>query len=211
MANSYIDRLMSSHERIILISRQHWFLLVRSILLEISAILILLAVGIIFALNFSHLAALSVAVIFLLLMIPIATMTRDILEWTNRQYIVTNRRVIQIFGIINKNIIDSSLDKVNDVKMEQSVLGRLFGYGDIEILTASEFGINQFKKIADPIDFKTAMLNAKEHMESESRPSPKNDKSDIPSMIKDLYDLREVGVLTEEEYLSKKEILLSKI
>jgi uncharacterized membrane protein YdbT with pleckstrin-like domain len=211
MANSYIDRLMASHERIILVSRQHWFLLVRSILVEISAMLVLIAIGIIFAVNLPHLAALSVAVIFLLIMFPIATMTRDILEWTNRQYIVTNRRVIQIFGIINKNIIDSSLDKVNDVKMEQSVLGRLFGYGDIEILTASEYGINQFNKIADPIDFKTAMLNAKEHMESEARPSLKNDKSDIPSMIKDLYDLKERGLITEEEYLSKKNNLLSKI
>ena len=37
--------------------------------------------------------------------------------------------------------------KVNDVKMEQSFLGRLLGYGDIEILTASELGVNLFRRI----------------------------------------------------------------
>ncbi len=52
---------------------------------------------------------------------------------------------MQISGIFNKSVIDSSLEKVNDIKMDQSALGRMFGYGDIEILTASELGVNLFK------------------------------------------------------------------
>lgn len=102
MVNNYLDNLLGQKEKIILVSRQHWFILARSIFLEVSLILILLVVSIVFAISNPHLAILIVVIAFLLLLIPIATMTKDILEWTNRQYIVTNRRVIQISGIINK-------------------------------------------------------------------------------------------------------------
>ncbi len=74
--------------------------------------------------------------------IPLVDMLRHILDWTNRQFIITNRRVIQVSGFINKNVTDSSLEKVNDVKLAQSFWGRLFDYGDVEILTASELGTN---------------------------------------------------------------------
>ncbi|NIW43142.1 MAG: hypothetical protein GWN27_22130, partial [candidate division Zixibacteria bacterium] len=55
------------------------------------------------------------------------------------------------------------------MKMEISALGRLFNYGDIEILTASEFGVNIFRRIEEPINFKTAILNAKEDLLQEER------------------------------------------
>ena len=98
----------------------------------------------------------------LLLIVPIARFVYHFLLWQNREYIISNRRVIQIDGIINKNVIDSSLEKVNDVKMTQSVFGRILDYGDVEILTASELGVNLFQRIGHPIKFKTAMLNQKE-------------------------------------------------
>jgi uncharacterized membrane protein YdbT with pleckstrin-like domain len=147
---------------------------------------------------------------FIILLIPIATGTRDVLNWTNHQFIITNRRVMQISGIFNKSVIDSSLEKVNDIKMEVSALGRMFGYGDIEILTASELGVNLFKQIDNPVKFKTALLNAKTYLEQEGN-FPIEVKTDIPAMISKLADLRTQGVLTEDEFQQKKAELLSKM
>jgi uncharacterized membrane protein YdbT with pleckstrin-like domain len=213
MAKSYIESLLGQQEKIILVTRQHWFILVRAIFLEISAILIFLALSIICAIKFPQWELLVVAIFFILLLVPIGTMTRDILEWSNRQYLVTNRRVMQIAGIFNKNVIDSSLEKVNDVKMNQSALGRIFGYGDIEILTASELGVNLFKKIGQPILFKTTMLNAKEQMDHAIQApgidSPVTDS--IPAMIASLDQLRKNGLLSEEEFQSKKKELISRM
>jgi hypothetical protein len=51
----------------------------------------------------------------------------------------------------------------------------MFGYGDLEILTASESGISRLKKLRDADDFKRAMLEAKHELELElsgSRPMP---------------------------------------
>jgi uncharacterized membrane protein YdbT with pleckstrin-like domain len=127
--------------------------------------------------------------------------------------VVTNRRLIQVFGVFNKNVTDSSLEKVNDVKMDQSFFGRIFGYGDIEILTASELGVNRFTMIGNPVRFKTAMLNAKVQLESGAldRGQLQPKQPDIPTMIAQLAALREKGIVSEEEFQKKKADLLSRL
>jgi uncharacterized membrane protein YdbT with pleckstrin-like domain len=205
----YIESLLADREKIILATRQHWFTIASAIALEIVLILVLLTLTIIAGTAMPQFALLIGAFGVIVILIPAATLTRDLLNWTNKQYIVTSRRVMQISGIFNKNVTDSSLEKVNDVKMTQSAFGRLFGYGDIEILTASELGVNLFKRIEDPIRFKTAMLNAKENLErgEESR----HPEDDIPDLIAGLERLHRQGVLTDEEFAQKKNELLARM
>jgi uncharacterized membrane protein YdbT with pleckstrin-like domain len=219
MAGHYLESLLGERENVILGTRHHWFVLASSIVLEgflILVIFILTIIGSIYA--FQHVSDLSWIVPlvgFLVLLIPIGTGTRDILNWSNHQFIITNRRVMQISGIFNKSVIDSSLEKVNDIKMQQSALGRMFGYGDIEILTASELGVNLFKKIDNPVKFKSALINAKAYLEHPPE-EPKGleveeGKQDIPDMINRLAELRTRGVITETEFQQKKAELLAKI
>lgn len=213
MAKGYVESLLGENERILLVSRQHWLNLIGSVLLEIILILLILAITATAAAFFTAYVGLIAAVGAILLLLPIGTMLRDVMNWLNLQYIVTNRRVMQVAGVINKNVIDSSLEKVNDVHMSQSAWGRLLNYGDVEILTASEMGINLFRRIQDPIRFKTTMLNAKENMDRDDdgrtpRPRPSDD---IPSLIASLEQLRQQGVLTEEEFQQKKTDLLARI
>ncbi len=205
----YVESLLGDREKIILISHQHWFILVSAIIFEIILILILIALTIIAGTYFPELALLIGAIGTILLLLPLSTMIRDILDWMNRQYIVTNRRVIQISGVLNKNVTDSSLVKVTDVKMGQSAFSRLFNYGDIEILTASEFGVNLFRRIDEPINFKTAMLNAKEHLEQGD--GPLQPTEDILAVITNLDRLRELGILSEDEFHQKKAELLARL
>jgi predicted Zn-dependent peptidase len=91
----------------------------------------------------------------------------------------------------------------------------MFGYGNIEILTASELGVNLFDKIDNPVKFKSALINAKANLEHtiETYPEipPEENKQDIPEMISKLADLRTQGVLTEDEFQHKKAELLSKL
>jgi hypothetical protein len=204
MAKTYIQELMGQNERILLTTRQHWFVLLSNILLEIVLIVVLV-------LGISALTAFYQAAVFgfVLMLVPLIGMIRDILTWTNREYIVTNRRVIQISGVLSKDVVDSSLEKVNDVKMSQSFFGRLFDYGDIEILTASELGVNLFKRIGDPVRFKTAMLNAKERLGFDEIGG--RTEEDIPSLIARLDELRKRGIISEAEFQKKKAELLAKI
>jgi len=211
MAKPYLEHLLGENERILLTSRQHWFIMARSIFFEIAMIL-LIFVAVTFALTLmaSDYYVLIAIVGFLVMLLFIASLIRDVLIWSNHQYIVTNWRVIQISGVINKKVIDSSLEKVNDVKMTQSVFGRIFDYGDVEILTASELGVNLFRRIEDPIRFKTAMINAKESLEHRDI-SPRQAMPDIAGVIAQLDTLRKQGIVTEEEFQAKKAELLSKM
>jgi len=210
MADRYLNSLLGDNEKIMLVTRQHWFLLVSAILLEV-VLTIVVVVGVTLATAaFGPLAAIG----YVLLIYTVGRGLYDYFTWRNVQYVVTNRRVIHLQGVVNKNVIDSSLEKVNDVKMEQSFFGRLFDYGDLEILTASEMGINRFRRIGDPIRFKTAMLNAKEYMGSdEDRPGRGSGagRGDIPELIAELDQLRKQGAISEAEFETKKRELLGKM
>lgn len=212
MKDAYLESLLGDRENIVLVTRQHWFILLRLVLVELIMIFATLVAVTLVWLAWSRetIGALG----YLLILIPLASLIRDVLIWRQHKYVITDRRVIQIFGVINKNITDSSLEKVNDVKMEQSFFGRLFNFGDIEILTASELGINRFTFISDPVQFKTAMLNAKYNLESGEQPyySPASHPAmDVPRLIEQLDELRKRGALTEEEFQEKKARLLDRI
>ncbi len=99
----------------------------------------------------------------------------QVLRYLNEEYVVTSRRVLQLEGVVNKRATDSSLEKINDAVLSQSLFGRIFGFGDLDILTASETGISRLRMLRQPDDFKRAMLDAKHELELElsgARPLP---------------------------------------
>jgi hypothetical protein len=206
MATTYLEGLLSENEQILLETHQHWFVLFGRIFIELFLIGIIV-VGIFVAYPFYPFAIYG----FFLIFIPLIGILNDILVWRNKAYVVTNRRVIQSSGVFNKAVVDSSLEKVNDVKLTQSFFGRMFGYGDIEILTASELGVNLFHQIHDPVAFKTVMMNAKERLGFDEVAGPTRVSSDIPSLIAELDELRKQGIISEQEFQQKKIDLLSKI
>jgi uncharacterized membrane protein YdbT with pleckstrin-like domain len=200
--------MLGDNERIVLVTRQHKFVLFSAILLEIVVTLgVIVGISVAYANNQSPLILAAGLLIF----VPLLSMGRDIMDWKDREYIVTNRRVIQIFGIFNKSVVDSSLEKVNDVKMTQSFFGRLFDYGDIEIMTASEQGINLFKRIGDPVKFKTSMLNARENINFDGSSARVSNAENIPGLIVELDELRKKGIVSEAEFQIKKKELLAKL
>lgn len=206
MAKAYIDSMLGENERIVLVTRQHGFVLFSAIVGEI-----LFALVVIVGVSVVTISIPPAAFGFALVLVPVLSALRDILIWNSQEYLVTNRRVIQISGFFNKNVVDSSLEKVNDVKMSQSFFGRIFDYGDVEILTASETGVNLFKRIGNPVKFKTAMLNAKEKIGFADFGSKAKRGEDIPAMIAELDELRKQGIVTEAEFQKKKTELLAKM
>ena len=208
MAKDYLEEMLGENEHILLRARKHWSVLFGNIVLEIFLIIALIVISFLLL----PLVAFPVMPLGLILaFVPLIGMVRDFLIWYNRQYIVTNRRVIQSAGVFSKDVVDSSLEKVNDVKLSQSFWGRMFDYGDIEILTASEVGANVFRSIGEPIKFKTAMLNAKEKLGYDEVGVRPQIEEDVPTLIAKLDGLRRQGILSEEEFQKKKTELMSKI
>ena len=201
--------MLGEHEHIVFTTHQHWMVLAKALIANFVLALVIVLASVIAAIVLANPMAYFA---MLLLIVPLARFVYHFLLWQNREYIISNRRVIQIEGIINKNVIDSSLEKVNDVKMTQSVFGRILDYGDVEILTASELGANLFQRIDHPIKFKTAMLNQKEALGMGEIPvGGAPPKVDVPALIENLAQLRKQGMITEQEFQSKKQDLLARL
>jgi Bacterial PH domain/Short C-terminal domain len=173
---AYIDGLLASGERPIRREHQHWFILVARALYGILAVLI--AIGLLFLSGNLGQGAIRDTLGWVIVVIVVGALVYmgwQTLAWMNEEFVVTTRRVLQLEGVVNKRVTDSSLEKINDAILTQSLFGRIFGYGDLDILTASESGISRLRKLRQADDFKRAMLEAKHELELElsgARPLP---------------------------------------
>jgi uncharacterized membrane protein YdbT with pleckstrin-like domain len=210
----YVEELLARNERIARVARDHWVTLLSAILIDVAVSIVIIGFSV------SILSPPWTWFGLLLLVVPIGHLALRVWAWWNKQYIVTNRRIIQVTGTFGKRVSDTSLEKINDIVMEQSALGRLLKFGDIEIISGSESGIDVFRRVADPIEFKKELLDQKETLGSLdvfdervgrvlSAETP--DASDVPELIAGLDELRQKDVITDVEFEEKKQRLLAKI
>lgn len=166
---SYTDRLMSSGERIVLVDRQHWFVVLASGRYAVAAIVgaLLLVIVQAVAQPTGALADVLSWTALGLFIIGLVLLVYEMLRYQNQQYVITNRRVLEVSGIINKHSGDSSLEKINDAILSQPVLGRMMNYGDLEILTAADQANDLYRMLNNPKNFKKVMLQQKHALETE--------------------------------------------
>lgn len=169
---SYATNLLSRGEEIVFESRQHWFAILAETWVWIVAVIVALALLIFLGTNtpiFGNTTIDGIVTIVLLVVLlgSLGRIGLVLWAWRNQEFLVTTRRIIKSEGIFNKNMGDSSLEKVNDAHLSQSWVGRIFDYGTLDILTAADEsgGIEDFHMLADPVKFKIAMLNQKELLE----------------------------------------------
>jgi membrane protein YdbS with pleckstrin-like domain len=164
-----------------------------------------------------------------------------IFRWFFTHFILTDRRLIVNSGILNKKSKIIPLDQVNDITSSQNVWERIFGYGDIVIESAGEFGQEPFTNIGDPIKVRTLILQQRRQSEEEqasrsgremasemartlqgqtvptgspqasAQPADKDRDLEVVEGLKKLDDLRLSGALTEEEFQEAKKELLNKL
>jgi len=167
---AYADGLLSTGERIFHREKQHWWVFVWGAKWTIFAIIVAI---VLFALG-NGLAADGASgfvktvtgwISAGLLIVGIAFLIWTTITYLSQEYVLTNRRVIQVSGVVNKRAVDSSLEKINDAVLTQSIFGRALDFGDLEILTASDAAISDFHMLKHPIAFKKAMLDAKHDYE----------------------------------------------
>jgi hypothetical protein len=172
---SYTESLLASGERIVKTAHQHWFVLVWRARWAVLGIVIGLLLLILRVINkdtggplWSVLGLITAA----LVIIGVAIMAWGYLRYRAEEYVISSRRLIHVEGVINKKASDSSLEKINDAILVESMFGRMFGFGNLEVLTASESGIEKLRMLRDAKDFKKAMLEAKHDLEIElTRPT----------------------------------------
>jgi hypothetical protein len=231
----YADTLLSDGERIALRTRQHWFATFvdgRVPWAIFLAAIVLLILRLQAGLN-EAVALVLGYVVLILLLVSLVMLARLYWAWSAQDYIVTNRRVLKVEGILNKRSADSSLEKINDAVLEQNLVGRIFGYGDLDILTASEDSVDKYRMLDKAPHFKKVMLDQKHALEADlarmpgppmrapveaaavapapAPPARSMSSDEVTRALGDLAGLRDRGAITAEEYEAKKQELLARL
>ena len=167
---AYADTLLTDGEQIILRTRQHWLaLFLRSRAgIALFGLALLIIVSIVFfnvqpGVGRDVLSAIGMIVLVLAVLVFLYRLW----QWISQEFIITNRRLVRVSGILNKRSSDSSLEKINDAILTQPVLGRMLNYGDLEILTAADQANDLYRMLRDPKGFKKTMLTQKHRLETE--------------------------------------------
>lgn len=204
---AYIDDLLGQDESVQLVAHRHIiFLLLHVLPFAVATIVIWVGATLAQAYvdRYSPWLALGLLAVSL---VPLAITIYRFFVWKLEEYVVTNYRILQVEGILNKRTLDSALEKVNDVLMTQSFFGRMFGYGNIDILTGSERGINSLTGIADPFAFKRALLNAKMRLDDPGEGWRRSSVDDRARLLAALTELRDSGVISADEFDERSEQL----
>ena len=159
----YADTLLIEGEVVALRTRQHWLALVvqaRWAFVAWGLGLLLLVGGVWLNQDAGQLGAQLIgAAVLVLFVIGLGIFLVRLWQWWAQDYMITNRRLMKVWGVLNKRSVDSALEKVNDARLDQSVFGRIFNYGHLDILTAStETDLDDYDMIKDPKGFKKIML-----------------------------------------------------
>jgi uncharacterized membrane protein YdbT with pleckstrin-like domain len=207
----YVEKLLSTNEKIIVRTHRHFFTIFGSLFKEL-VILVACVIAFVYLRTWysgdPFFFYIGIAIIAFLAM---ASAFVDILRWQNNEYIVTSRRVIHANGIFSKNILDSSLNKINDVILQQSMMGRVFGYGTIKILTATDEVINLLDRISNPIGFKHAMLEAKSLLEPAATSAFVGQPQSATQLLEELDQLRARKMISDVEYEEKRKEILKRM
>jgi hypothetical protein len=169
----YADTLLSDGEHVVMRSRQHWL---ATIIDGRYPWLLLIASLVVLFLSQNVTGGFRDILGYLVLggvVVSLAWLGRIYWNWSAQDYLVTNRRVLKVEGILNKRSADSSLEKINDAVLEQNVFARMLNYGDLDILTAADIAIDRYRMLDRAPEFKRQMLNQKHELEGEfMRPMP---------------------------------------
>jgi len=77
-----------------------------------------------------------------LVLIGIPIVAASYLQYTNTNYVVTNRGLYSKRGVLSRDVQQIGFDKVQNISYSQSALGSYFGYGSVESVQTADLGSN---------------------------------------------------------------------
>ena len=164
---SYLKTMLLPDERVVHIATLHWVIFLPGLMLTATGGL----VGF-----YSYALARSVPLHF---MVPILGKTLSgaalvvalaglallfgaFVRHSATELAITNRRLVAKYGFVSRSTFEIMINRVTGVNLDQSVMGRLLGYGTVLVHGAGG-DISPFDVVADPELFQRALMDVLEH------------------------------------------------
>jgi uncharacterized membrane protein YdbT with pleckstrin-like domain len=202
---------LKKDEKLLIIIRQHWIKLALPFFAWLLLSILLLA----FIKNYK----VDLIIILLTAIYPMI----EYINWKYNLWAVTNMRVVDESGFFTRYSKESPLDKINNVEYDQPILGRILGYGNVDIQTAAEMGETKYQLIHHPKLLKDTITHAQEEYKKNQITSqatqlaqaiaktapvavaaPAQSQQMIADELHKLFELLQKGAITQEEYVAQK-------
>jgi len=149
------------------------------------------------------------------------------LEWNFTHFVVTDDRVIYRTGVLAKRGVEIPMERINNINFHQGIWERIIGAGDLDIESAGKDGQSHFDDVWHPDGvqqelYRQMEANAKKRAgwanpppAPAAAPAPVQAAApappSVPEQLQQLADLRDRGVITAEEFETKKAQLLERM
>ena len=153
---SYVRKVLLPGEQIIYETGLHWLVYGRAIVLFVVAAA--LSVGALYVPHESRNGVLGENVVLglagVVLVLAIITAVAAAIRRGTTELAITDQRVIFKRGIFARYTIEMNRSKVESVDVDQSILGRLLGYGTL-LVRGTGGSLEPMEQIGDPLTFRT--------------------------------------------------------
>lgn len=151
---AYYTKVLRPDEKVLAVGHLHWTV-------YRGAVLILLAAFVILAASFSASQPdIETAIGMLAALVAVIGLLVFLAAWVRRrgtEIVVTDRRVIFKRGILSRHTVEMNTSKIETVNVEQSVMGRLFGYGTL-MIHGTGVDIEPLQRIDQPLALRNAIV-----------------------------------------------------
>ena len=147
----YIDDILQPGEKVLYSTNAHWIFYLPAIWAWLVVLLLLVVSRLTANENVVLLCFASAAVVAIVALYLTAK------GWFHRlttETDVTNLRVVHKTGFIKRRTFEMSLDKIESVDVNQSILGRILNYGNVTVNGVGE-GKETIRTIASPLKFRS--------------------------------------------------------
>jgi membrane protein YdbS with pleckstrin-like domain len=151
---NYVSGILQPRERVVAIGRLHWIIYRKAAIFLIVAIACVSVM--LLPLAVDRVPFFGLAALFFLALALWYAIAAWFERWTT-EIAVTNFRVIYKQGFVRRRTAEMNMDKVETVEVTQSILGRLLGYGSVQILGTGQ-GIEHLHKITDPVSLRNCII-----------------------------------------------------
>lgn len=156
---SYVDENLIAGEQVIYRTRLHWVVFVLPVL--VSLLLSITAFALYSEENTRNIAW----PLFILAALPIL---QAYIIRRSSEFAVTDKRILLKTGILRRHTMETLVTKVENISVDQSVLGRILNYGTITV-TGTGATKETFERIADPLEFRKQVQTATLKREEQRR------------------------------------------
>lgn len=166
---SYIDSNLLAGETVVYRTRLHWALFIAPVLFTI---IVLVPITWFLANGTWNAFAWMPPTLALVILIP------AFIKRQSSDFAVTNKRVMMKVGVFRTRSVELLLGKIEAIAVNQSLIGRVFGYGDI-VVTGSGGTKEVFSHIQGPLEFRRAVQSVTDNQINHpqgARPLPGNNK-----------------------------------